>query len=359
MKETSKGPWDSLRKAQVAGPSFPRAWVQLGRQGLLGLCLPARYGGGGKSLAAGLPVLEEFGRELGFGGLALAAGAQMWAVQAPLLRFGSPGQKEFLRPLAAGRLFGVPAVTEEAAGSDILAMGCQARPSGGGYVLDGRKTYVSGAAQAGLFLVWAKVAGRSGPLSLACFIIERASRGLATHRRRWSIGPAGSGMGTLVLRGVRVRAARRLGAEGEGLKVFSHAMTEERRLILAPAVGAMERRLKETAAYAAGRRQFGRAVSAFQAVSHRLADMTIRWEACRGLLRWAAGRPDDETLASVTKTFISESWVANCLDAIELHGARGCADSDSLRDELGAALSSRLMSGTNEIQRNLIARGAR
>lgn len=354
-----KTPWDALRRTKVEGAAFHRAWAQLGRSGLLGLCLPGCYGGGGKSLTQSLPVLEELGRELGFGGLVLAAGAQMWAVQAPLLRFGTSRQKEFLRPLAAGRLFGVPAVTEDGAGSDILAMSCQARPAGGGYVLDGRKSYVTGAAEAGLFLIWAKLAGRSGPLSLACFIVERGARGLSTQRRRWSLGPAGSGMGTLSLRGLRVSAARRLGGQGEGLKVFSHAMTEERRLILAPAVGAMEGRLQETCAYAAGRRQFGRAVSSFQAVSHRLADMTIRWEACRAMLRWAAGRPGDAILASVAKTFISENWVLSCLDAIEIHGARGCAESDSLRDELGSALSSRLMSGTNEIQRNLIARGQR
>jgi alkylation response protein AidB-like acyl-CoA dehydrogenase len=117
----------------------------------------------------------------------------------------------------------------------------------------------------------------------------------------------------------------------------------------------MERRLLETAAFCRERTQSGRPIGSFQAVAHRLADMKIRLEACRAMLRQAAADDaGDDAFSAVVKAFLSESWVANCLDAVELHGSRGCRDA-GLAAELGAALSSRIMSGTNEIQKNLIA----
>jgi hypothetical protein len=302
-------------------------------------------------------VLEALGREIGFNGLSLSVGAQLWAVQAPLAEFGTAAQKRrFLEPLCRGRALAAPAITEQEAGSGVLGMKAAARRRGAGYRLDARKSCVTTAPLADFFLVWARLDDRQGPMSLDCFIVPRGTRGLKTSSFRWELGPAGALSGTLTLAGCDLPASARLGRECQGLAVFLHAMSWERRLILAPAVGAMEKRLETAAAFARQRRQSGRPIGQYQAVAHRLADMKIRLEACRAFLRQACLGADlsDESLSAAVKTFISEAWVANCLDAVEIHGAAGCLDA-GLRGELGAALSSRLMSGTNEIQRNLVA----
>lgn len=329
---------------------FLQAWKGLARLGLF--AMPAR-----RPLAETELALEALGREIGFNGLSLSVGAQLWAVQAPLAEFGTPEQKRrFLEPLCRGRALAAPAITEKEAGSGVLGMSATVRREGSGLRIDGRKSCVTTAPLADFFLVWARVPEKQGPMSLDCFIVPRKTRGLSTSAFRWELGPAGTLSGAVTLAGCRLPASARLGRECQGLAVFLRAMSWERRLILAPAVGAMERRLESCAAFARQRRQSGRPVGLHQAVSHRLADMKIRLEASRALLRQSCLRPDlgDEALSAAVKTFISESWVASCLDAVEIHGAAGCLDA-GLRAELGAALASRIMSGTNEIQRNLVA----
>jgi alkylation response protein AidB-like acyl-CoA dehydrogenase len=277
----------------------------------------------------------------------------MWAVQAPLAEFGTAEQKRrFLEPLCRGRALAAPAVTEEEAGSDVLGMKASAEPRGSGWRLSGRKSCVTTAPLADFFLVWTRLPGRQGPMSLDCFIVPRRTRGLSTSAFRWELGPAGARSGTVTLAGCDLPASARLGRECQGLAVFLRAMSWERRLILAPAVG----RLESAARFARERRQSGRPIAQNQAVAHRLADMKIRLEACRAFLRQACldAEARDEALSAAVKAFISEAWVANCLDAVEIHGAAGCRDA-GLRGELGAALASRVMSGTNEIQRNLVA----
>ncbi|MBI4676862.1 MAG: acyl-CoA dehydrogenase family protein [Elusimicrobia bacterium] len=355
-----------LDQAGGLSPSrFLQAWKALGRLGLLGLPFPAKFGGSGRSLSETAIALESLGRHAGFNCLALSVGAQMWAVQTPLLKFGSPEQKRrFLAPLCRGRARAAPAVTEKEAGSDVLGMKGMAERRGASYLVNAQKSCVTHAPLADFFLVWVRLAGRQGPMSLDCFVVPRNTRGLTTAAFRWEMGPAGAVSGTVSLKDCVLPASARLGRECQGLTVFLYAMAQERRLILAPAVGAMERRLEETAQFARKRQQSGRPIASFQAVAHRLADMKIRLEASRALLRQAClehedafeagGREPDDGRCAAVKAFLSESWVANCLDAVEIRGAAGCLDA-GLRAELGAALSSRLMSGTNDIQKNLIA----
>lgn len=336
---------------------FLQEWRRLGKAGLFALPFPRRFGGAQRTLSETALALEALGRRVGFNGLSLSVGAQMWAVQKPLAEFGTVEQKRrFLEPLCRGRALAAPAVTEEEAGSDVLGMKAEAERRGSGYRVSARKSCVTTAPLADFFLVWARLRGRQGPMSLDCFIVPRRTRGLSTSAFRWELGPAGALSGTLRLAGCELPESARLGRECQGLAVFLRAMSWERRLILAPAIGAMESRLESAALFARERRQSGRPIGQNQAVAHRLADMKIRLEACRALLRQACLTADlsDDGLSAVVKAFISESWLASCLDAVAIHGAAGCRDA-GLRGELGAALASRVMSGTNEIQRNLVA----
>lgn len=346
----------SIREACRTLPAarFEAAWKILARLGLMGLPFAKRDGGAGRGRAEAVRALEALGERLPFTGLPLAVGAQMWCVQSALSRFGTRAQRErFLRPLCRGAGIAAPAITEEDAGSDVLGMRAEAVRAGGGYSVSGRKTFVSSGPHATLFLVWARTGRARGPMGLSCFLIPRDSRGARTAPLRT---PAAT-LGALEMKDCRVPAANRLGGEGQGWPILQHALNMERRFILAPAVGAMERTLRDAAAYARSRKQFGQPIGSFQAVAHRLADMKIRLAACRALLAQACQGEDgiaDET-GSIVKAFISEAWLHNCLDAIQIHGAKGCLLNEDLQSQLSAALSSRVLSGSNEIQRNLVA----
>lgn len=350
----------ALAAACAGGPpaaaGLALARRKLGAAGFFRLPHARRAGGWGWSLLETSEILESLGRRAGFTALPMTAGAQLWGVQAPLERFGSPEQRRrFLEPLLSGRLGGALAATEEGAGSDLLALSCRASPAGEDYRLSGRKVFVSGAPEAGVFLALARLEGRTGPLSLAAFLVPRGRAGLTVRSTPWAMGPWKAPTGTVELAGCRVPAADRLGREGQGLAVFLHAMRLERLMILAPALGSMAALLDETAAWARERVQSGRPIIRHQAVGHRLAEMSIRLQAARALLREACRGEVTDEAASVVKTFVSEAWVANCLDAVSILGARACRAGGAPRRELEAALAARIMSGTNDIQKNTIA----
>jgi alkylation response protein AidB-like acyl-CoA dehydrogenase len=144
------------------------------------------------------------------------------------------------------------------------------------------------------------------------------------------------------------------------MRVFTAAMEQERALILACTVGTMERNLERCIAYAREREQFGRPISDFQAVAHRIVDMKVRLETSRLLLHrlgWLMdeGRPTalDSALA---KLYLSECFVASSLDAVQVHGGYGYMAEYQVERDLRDAVGSRLYSGTSEIQKNLVAR---
>jgi hypothetical protein len=167
-------------------------------------------------------------------------------------------------------------------------------------------------------------------------------------------------MGEVVLDGCAVPARNRLGAEGSGLAIFNHTMEWERGFIMAFAVGAMERTLEASLAYARQRRQFDRPIGEFQAVASRLVDMRLRWETARLLLyRFAWLKQEGRAAlaeAAMAKLAISESWVRSCEDAMRIHGGYGYLTETGIERELRDALASLSYSGTGEIQRQVVAR---
>jgi alkylation response protein AidB-like acyl-CoA dehydrogenase len=167
-------------------------------------------------------------------------------------------------------------------------------------------------------------------------------------------------MAELVLEDCRVPAANRLGREGRGAQVFNDSMEWERGCILANALGAMERQLEESVAYARERRQFGVPISQFQAIQHRLVDMKVRLEAARLLLYRAAWAKqsdcDPGPAAAIAKLAVSEAWVRSGLNAVQIRGGYGYAVEYEAERDLRDAVGSTLFSGTSDVQRNLIAR---
>jgi alkylation response protein AidB-like acyl-CoA dehydrogenase len=169
-----------------------------------------------------------------------------------------------------------------------------------------------------------------------------------------------SPMAELVFEDCFIPDGARLGPEGAGAKIFGSSMEWERSCILASQIGAMERQLEESVAYAREREQFGQPIGKFQAVSHRLVDMKLRLETSRLLLykvAWLKKEGKPATMeAALAKLYLSEAFVASSLDAIQVHGGYGYTTEFEIERDLRDAVGGMLYSGTSEIQRNIIAR---
>jgi alkylation response protein AidB-like acyl-CoA dehydrogenase len=350
-----------LPEREEAGEFSPEAWRACAKFGIQGLPVPAELGGGGADVLTTAVVLEGLGYGCRDNGLIFSLNAQLWSLELPLVKFGTPAQRQaYLPGLVAGDLIGVHAMTEPDSGSDAFSMRTRAERRGGDYVLTGTKLYITNAPVADVVLVFAAHPGRPAMSGISAFLVEKGTPGFTVTRALDKMGLRTSPMGEVVLDGCRVPAGQRLGPEGAGTAVFSSSMAWERSCILASALGAMQRQLEECVEYARNRKQFGQPVGKFQAVSNKVADMYLRLEAARLLVYRAAwlgqqGRPAMAE-AAAAKLFTSEAWVASSLDAVQLHGAYGYMKEAGIERDLRDAVAGTIYSGTSEIQRVILAR---
>jgi alkylation response protein AidB-like acyl-CoA dehydrogenase len=350
-----------LAKREEAG-EFPReAWRACAQFGIQGLPVPTELGGGGSDVLTTVLVMEALGYGCHDNGLIFSLNAQMWSIELPLVKFGTPAQQQaYLPGLVSGELIGVHAMTEPESGSDAFSMRTRAERVGDGYVLNGTKLYITNAPVADVMLVFAAHPGRPRPAGISAFLIDKGTPGFTVSRGLEKMGLRTSPMGEVVLDDCLVPAENRLGPEGAGLAVFNSSMGWERSCILASALGAMQRQLEACVSYARARKQFGQAIGKFQGVSGKVADMYLRLEAARLLVYRAAwlagqGRPA-VTEAAAAKLFTSEAWVQSSLDAIQIHGAYGYMKEAGIERDLRDAVAGTIYSGTSEIQRVILSR---
>jgi alkylation response protein AidB-like acyl-CoA dehydrogenase len=332
-------------------------WSLCGKSGLTGLPVPDAYGGRGLDTVGVFNALEGLGYGCRDNGLVFSIHAHLWGCVTPVLLFGSEAQKSRHLPgLCDGRTVGAIAMAEPGAGSDAFSLTTRAESKGGDYVLNGSKTLITNAPEADLYVVFARLE----PGGVSAFLVEKNNPGLAPGKRLEKMGLRSSPLGELVLRDCRVPGENLLGKGGDGPVIFTTAMEYERCGIPASHVGTMERILERCVAFAKKRKQFGRAIGEFQAVSHRIADMKIRLESARGLVyraAWLKSRGKQAVMeASITKAHVSECYVQTCLDAIQIHGGRGYLEENELERELRDAIPSRIYSGTVEIQKAIISK---
>ena len=344
-----------------AGTLSRAKWRKCAEMGIHGLAVPEAYGGTGHDVLTTVLALEALGYGCPDAGLLFAIGAQMWAVQAPILRFGSEAQRhQYLPKLLSGEIIGAHAITEPGSGSDTFAMTATAEKRGDEYVLNGSKTFATNAPVADLFLVFATTSPKRGFMGVTAFLVDKGTPGLTTGKAIDKMGIRTSPMGEVFLSDCVVPASARLGREGNGGTIFTHSMGWERTCILAGAVGAMERQLETCIAYAAQREQFGKPIGKYQSVSNKIVQMKVRFETSRLLLyraAWLRANGQDATAeVAMAKLCISEAHVASSLDAIQIHGGYGYATETGIERDLRDALGSRIYSGTSEIQHEIIAR---
>jgi alkylation response protein AidB-like acyl-CoA dehydrogenase len=350
-----------LAKREEAGEFPLEAWQACARFGIQGLPVPAELGGGGNDTLTTVLVMEALGYGCHDNGLIFSLNAQMWSLEMPLVRFGTPAQQQaYLPGLMSGEFIGAHAMTEPDSGSDAFSMRTRAERQGDHYLLNGTKLYITNAPVADVVLVFASHPGRSKPTNISAFLVDKGTPGLTVSRSLEKMGLRTSPMGEVVLADCLVPAEKRLGPEGAGVAIFNSSMGWERSCILASALGTMQRQLETCVGYAQAREQFGQAIGKFQSVASKVADMYLRLEAARLLVYQAAwltqqGEPALAE-AAAAKLFTSEAWVQSSLDGIQIHGAYGYMKEAGIERDLRDAVAGTIYSGTSEIQRVILSR---
>ncbi len=335
-------------------------WKAAAGIGLTGLCLPAAHGGGGLGAFDTAHGLEAFGRGCPDTGLVFAVAAHLLACAVPIRDFGGEALAARLLPgMVAGDVIAGNAMTEDDAGSDVGTLAATAVRDGDAWVLTGDKSFVSNGPVADVFVTYAVTDPAAGFLGTSAFAVPRESAGVVVGEPFQKMGLAGCPASRVRFEGCRVPASCLLGAEGQGAAIFQHSMGWERACLFAAYVGLMDRQLEQCVAHARTRRQFGRSIGEFQAVSHRVAAMKQRLEGARLLLYRACWLLDQGrehvTAVALAKTAVSEAAVANGLDAVQIFGAAGYLAGGAER-QLRDCVPSTIFSGTTEIQRELVAR---
>ena len=368
----------TLAQREVA-PAAAAAWAaercpvevlqRMGQAGLLGLLVPEKWGGSGASTVGFVAAMEQIGRA--DQSIAAAWQAHSTIGSLPILAFGSDEQRErWLRPLAEGRALGAFGLTETEAGSDAAAIATRAEPRDGGWLINGRKMFISNAGTS-MSLGVTLLARLGGPLGsqaqpdgrprYANFVVEKGTPGYSLGPKLRGIGWKGLDTRELVFDDVWVPDDHLLGDAGRGLSQFLAVLAVGRISVAALAVSLTGAVLELSTAYARQRRQFGRPLIDNQAIAFKLADMATELEASRLLTYRAAalrdaGRPFEQA-AAMAKLKATRTAVDAAREAVQIHGGYGyMLDSDVARFYCDAKVLE-IGEGTNEIQHIVIARG--
>jgi hypothetical protein len=276
-------------------------------------------------------------------------------------RFGDDVQQaRFLPRLASMELFASYALTEPGAGSDAAALRTRAVRDGDAYVLDGTKAFISGGGRSDLYVVMART-GEAGPGGVSAFLVEAGTAGLSYGGQEQKMGWNSQPTCEVRFDSCRVPAGNRLGAEGEGFKIAMAGLDGGRVNIAACSLGGAAAALARARTYAGEREQFGRPLADFQATQFKLADMATELEAAR-LLTWKAaaamdaGDPERAVACAMAKRFATDVGFRIVDEALQLFGGYGYIRDYGIERLLRDLRVHRILEGTNEIMRLIIAR---
>lgn len=341
----------------------PAIWKSLAEQDLAGLPIPSDLGGAGASIVDCCLANEAIAEGGHDGGFNLSLGAHWVIGTVPIWLHGTPEQQQrYLPRLCNGEWIGAWASTEPEAGSDAGSLRTTARRDGDGWVINGTKMFITNGPIAQLCTVLAVTDADAGPgRGVSAFLVETDNPGFAVGRELDKMGCRSSPTAEIVLTDCHVPADAMLGPEGEALwRIAFECFDWERTVMIAGSIGGMQATLDGAVAYAKQRKQFGKPISSFQAVAHKLAEMKINLETCRTAVyraAWLKQEGREHTIeASIAKTLVGELSVQNALDAIQIHGGYGYMRDFSPERSLRDAKLTSIGGGTTEIQKMIISR---
>jgi alkylation response protein AidB-like acyl-CoA dehydrogenase len=345
--------WDE--KAYFPGDVVRR----LGEMGLMGIIIPAEFGGAGMSYRHYIAILEELGAVEG--GLALTVAAHNSLCTNHIYMFGSEDVRRAWVPrLASGKIIGAWGLTEPEAGSDAGATKTTAARDGKGWVLNGTKNFITHAGVGGVAVIIARTRPGTDPRGISALLVPLDAPGVTVGKHEDKVGMRISDTASLIFEDCRVGEDALLGREGDGFIQAMEILEGGRISIAALSVGIARGALDAAVAYAKQRRQFGRVIAAFQAIRFKLADMATQVQAARLLTEHAADEKDagrkTTLISSQAKLYAAEVAVKVAEEAIQIHGGYGyCKDYPVEKFWRDAKLCT-IGEGTSEIQRLVIAR---
>jgi alkylation response protein AidB-like acyl-CoA dehydrogenase len=338
---------------------FPReVFAKLAELGLMGVCIPAEYGGADAGFLSYILVLEELSRA--DAGVGVTVAVHTSAVTLPLLAWGSDEQRlRFIPPLAAGEYLGAFALTEAEAGSDAGALRTRAEPDGDGWRITGAKQWITNGRYSDTFLLFARTDPETpGAGGVSAFVLD--AEHVRITRDEEKLGLNSSVTSDLVVEGAYAGRDRLLHEENKGFQVAMQTLDGGRIGIAAQAVGIAQAAYDVAREYAKERHAFGKAIGEFQAIQHKLADMSTEIDAARLLVYRAAtlkerGEPHTEAGAKA-KLFASEMARRQTAEAIQVLGGYGYTKEFPVERYYRDAKITEIYEGTSEIQRLVIAR---
>lgn len=350
-KEVSPG----IKEADRKGEMEPHVLPRMGELGILGICIPEKYGGQGMDyIALGL-ACEEL--EAVDTTLRVVMSVHMGLCSMTLLQWGTEEQKQaFLTPLARGDRIGCGAFSEPGAGSDFAHIQATGRREGDEYVLNGEKMWISLATKADFAMVTVRTDAKAERPSagLTSFIVELDRPGISRGDIHGKLGVRAGSTGWISFQDVRVPASHRVGEEGEGFKVTMSAFDNGRYTVAAGAAGLIRAALEASVAYAKERQAFGKPIAQHQLVQEKIARMARDYEIARLLyLRagWMKNQGQRNTYqTSMAKHFATQASFEAASEAVQVHGAYGYSDEYDVERYMRNARGAMIYEGSNEIQ---------
>jgi acyl-CoA dehydrogenase len=327
--------------------------------GLANMNIPEAYGGLGASLLDEVIVAEE----LGFGCTGISTSMSTNGLgDLPIIIAGSEEQKAYWlgeRLMDKGEFVSY-CVTEPAAGSNVVGIQTRADKKNGSYVLNGSKTFITNASYAHFYTILAKTNLEAGHKGMSWFVVDRNTPGLRISKKFDKLGQRASDTAEVVLENVEVPAENMLGPEGSGFLTAMKVFDYSRPGVAAAAVGLLRRALEESIKYSKERETFGQPIYQHQAVGHKIANMSLDYEAAR-LLVWQSAwiveqGSSNARLSATAKAFASDAAMRATVEAVQVFGGYGYMKEYPVEKLMRDCKIFQIYEGTSEILRNIVVR---
>lgn len=345
---------------EQAGRLPREVFARMGELGFLGINIPEAYGGSEADIFYSMVFLEELPRGL-LGGLCAAVSVQQYMATQHIFKWGSEDLKQrYLVPSVAGRMVGALAVTEPDTGSDVAAIRTRAVKDGDHYVINGAKTFITNGADGDFATVACKTNPEAGLGGISLIVVEHDTPGFRVAKRLKKMGWYCSDTAELSFEDVRVPASQLVGQENMGFYYIMECFQLERLVGAAIGVGSADIALEKALEYMAQRHAFGKPLTKYQALTHRLADLAAETEAARQLTYHAAwllsqGAPcaRECTMAKLLATELGKRAADHCLQCF---GGYGFMEEYPLARFYRDARVGTIVAGTSEIMREILVR---
>jgi citronellyl-CoA dehydrogenase len=337
-------------------------WVfkRMGDLGFLGVRYPTEYGGQGGDWGHAIALAEELAR-CGSGGVGMALAVQSEMATPPILRFGTEEQKRrYLVPAIKGEKIACLGISEPNAGSDVANIETAARPDGDGFVINGRKTFITNGVRADFCVLVTRTDKGAGHEGFSLFLVDRDLPGFSVSRELEKLGMRSSDTAELVLDDVRVPREALLGAEGRGFVEIMWELQGERLIGAAGSVAGAWLVFEKTLEYAKQRQAFGRPIGRFQVNRHKFATMATELVAARQLvydtaLAWERG---EYPVKEISMVKLYSGVVVNRVinECLQLFGGMGYSTETGIDRAWRDARLIRIGGGTDEVLREIISK---